>query len=297
MPGICIISFDCEGKWGLADQPFAPLTRKLNDDNLRQYYAAIFDILDKADVPATFATVQLFLKDRSEVSKEMLAYYAEKFPYLKDIKEAFENEPKGWNAPWLIDAIGSKHEIGFHGFTHIPWNELSQEDARAEIEGTPEEFRQTIIFPRNRVSHLDILAEYGCKGYRASTMAGSKIKKLAAEFNPFSAPAEPIMDATKGMTAVPAGYFMNWQNGPRRLVPRAISKMRVRQTIQDAARTGSVAHYWIHPENIATHPETLGYFQDVVDEMARARAAGQVEILTQLEYCNYVASQSGPQNG
>jgi hypothetical protein len=64
--------------------------------------------------------------------------------------------------------------------------------------------------------------------------------------------------------------------------------LRARNLLEDAARSGGVAHFWIHPENIATHRSTLANFAAIVEEMARARRDGRVEIRTQIAYCDLV---------
>ncbi len=291
MAGICIISFDCEGRWGLADQAYEPLTQMITDENLRESYDDIFASLTAADLPATFACVQLFLRDHKDVSDDELNSYGATFPYLRDVRAARADDLSGWHAPWLLDAIPKNHEIGLHGFTHIPWSELSPDQARAELANTPAEFRRTLIYPRNDVAHTDLLAEYGCEGYRVASKKRKGAAKLLAEANPYSAPAEPIKTGGN-VVEIPGGYFINWQRGARRHIPQSLSRMRARNCLRDAAKTGGVAHFWIHPENIATHPKTMQNFQAIVDEVARAHSAGDINVMTQIEYCRHVQSES-----
>lgn len=291
MAGVCIISLDCEGRWGLADQAYSQLTQMITDENLRTSYDAIFASLNAADLPATFACVQLFLRDAQDLHDDDLDAYGDKFPYLKDVRAARAADPSGWHAPWLADAISDKHEIGLHGFTHVPWGELSTDDARAELDGTPLEFRRTLIYPRNDVAHTDVLAEFGCEGYRVAPIKLKGAAKLLAQANPYSAPSEPIKTGSD-VVEIPGGYFINWQRGARRYVPQSLSRLRARNCIADAAKTGGVAHFWIHPENIATHPKTMLNFQAIVDEIARARNAGDVTVMTQVDYCRQLRNGS-----
>ena len=48
---------------------------------------------------------------------------------------------------------------------------------------------------------------------------------------------------------------------------------------------GGIVHYWLHPENVATAPSTLGVLRSIVGIAARSRDAGYCEVLTQADYC------------
>ena len=63
-----------------------------------------------------------------------------------------------------------------------------------------------------------------------------------------------------------------------------MTRWRARRILDHAARTGGVAHFWTHPENIATSPETLKNFNNVIDEVARAADRGDVRPMTQVEF-------------
>jgi hypothetical protein len=51
-----------------------------------------------------------------------------------------------------------------------------------------------------------------------------------------------------------------------------------------------VVHYWLHPENIASAPATLGLLRMLLREVADAREAGRCEVMTQLDYCGWAKS-------
>ena len=88
-----------------------------------------------------------------------------------------------------------------------------------------------------------------------------------------------------GPVPIPAGYFVNWQNGLRRMVPSAISDRRFDNILGDAEKSGGVVHFWLHPENIASAPATLGLLRTMARHVARSREAGRCEVLTQASYC------------
>ena len=57
MTGQCIISFDCESKWGLMDSLNDTHDQIFSSQNINQAYIDILSILKHFDLPATFAFV------------------------------------------------------------------------------------------------------------------------------------------------------------------------------------------------------------------------------------------------
>ena len=105
---------------------------------------------------------------------------------------------------------------------------------------------------------------------------------LAVGINLFERP-DPSVRGT-GIVAIPPGYFLNWRSGLRRAVPTLVTKLRARHLL-DQASGGRVVHYWLHPENVATAPATIGLLRMPPREVALRRDAGRCEVMTQLDYC------------
>ena len=139
-----------------------------------------------------------------------------------------------------------------------------------------------MVFPRNRVVHADRLTEIGIAGYRASRER-SRAMNLLSEFNPFVAPERALPDRVP--LVIPAGFFDNWQHGARRLVTRSLSKVRAERLLRRAARDSRIVHFWLHPENVASAPDTLDLVEDIVRLVARERDVGRCSVLTQHDYC------------
>lgn len=279
MTGVAIVSLDCEGKWGVADHLVTGGADRLTDERLRWAYRSITGVLDRFNVPATFAFVELFLFADQARQLDLTRGLAIGQPYLRAAVDAVAGLDEGWRAPWALDLIHHRHEIATHGFSHTPWDQLTAAQASAELELVPAERRRSMVFPRNRVRRQYLLRQHGCLGYRAARPAVSRLASLASEFNLFAA-----SDRAEGDETVPAGVFINWLSGGRRLVPRAVTRLRARRILDHAARTGGVAHFWTHPENIATSPGTLNNFNNVIDEIARAADRGDVRPMTQVEF-------------
>ncbi len=294
MTGKFILSLDCEGKWGVADHLTAEHHRTLSDDRLRSCYRDILALLDEYNVPATFAFVGAFTLSETEfrVHGDALDSFAAVAPHYiaPALDDCRNGSREGWLADWSVggvEAAKTAHEIACHGPTHLPWdNNVSEQVARTELallDFMPAiKNSKTYIFPRNYVGHTDILSEYGFVGYRAAKSM-SRIVSLASEFNIFS-PAEADFPLSRPL-AIPAGYFVNWKSGLRKSVPTSLSALRARNMLKAAAQNGRSVHYWTHPENIASAPQTLDVLRAIIQEAAYLRDAGKIEIMTQIDYC------------
>ena len=295
MPARFILSFDCEGKWGSADCLTPQHRRDLTDVKLNDAYRAILDLLDEYRIEATFAFAGLFSQSpdgfaRLRPEVEALAGRASDYlgPALSDMDDT---RGDGWHGAALVDAVRgarTQHEIALHGVTHVPWTTMEAAFVDAELrlfeelEGPVRDSR-TFIYPRNRVAHADVLAARGFLGFRDARPDRSRLRSLLSEFNLFEAPEGDAVSG--GIVAIPAGYFLNWRSGGRRLVPPAITQLRARRLLDRAAASGAVVHYWLHPENIATAPSTLDSLAALVRDVAKRRDDGRCVVLTQLDYC------------
>lgn len=283
MAGRFILSFDCEGKWGVADHLQPTHDVQLSGARLGEAYRRIADLLAETDVPATFAFTELMLLDPDALAALPGAEIAARLPYTKAaFAEIAAGRHDGWSLPGVAALIADRHEIATHGVTHAPWGEIDADQARFELSLTARAPDQTFIFPRNQVAHLDVLAEAGFTGYRLGPPPRSRAASLLQELN-LAGRSEPVPPAAMPQP-IPAGYFINWRSGPRRLVPPAVTRRRARHILAHAAKTGGVAHFWTHPENIASAPDTLINLRAVVEEAVRLRDAGRIEIVTQRDF-------------
>ncbi|HEX8064317.1 MAG TPA: hypothetical protein VF535_14025 [Allosphingosinicella sp.] len=293
MPGRFILSLDCEGKWGVADLLTAAHHETLSDQRLRDAYEAIGKLLADLDVPATFAVTEFFLRSRDELMALPHDEIRARLPYAGPaFDDLSRGSGEGWSAPWLPDLIGRRHERACHGVTHTPWTAMTREQARFELSLAPRSAGgRTFIHPRNAVAHLDLLEEAGFAGYRLPPPRRSRAASMASEFNPLvraqpSPPPAPLQP-------IPGGYFINWLSGPRRIVPKAVTRLRARRVLRDAARNGTVAHFWTHPENVATAPATLDNLAAVLEEAVSLRRQGLIEVMTQIDYCRSLSGGTG----
>lgn len=301
MGSIFILSLDCEGKWGVADHLTAAHRRDLAGERLSAAYHSVLRALDEHDVAATFAFVGAFTQSQAgfAVIRPQIKKLAGLAPaYLKPaLQDIDDTAGDGWHGGDLVDAVLDSripHEIALHGTTHVPWTQVDADFARAELQLAgelrgPIRGSRTFVYPRNLVGHVELLDQHGFAGYRRAAPARSRTASLMSEFDLRVAPDRPR--SSSGLKEIPAGYFLNWCHGLRRLVPPAVTIARARRLLETAERGGGVVHYWLHPENIASAPSTLESLQALLREVSKRRDSGHCQVLTQLGYCHWLESR------
>ncbi len=287
--GRAILSFDCEGKWGIADHLQPSHDATLNDERLSEAYTAIAALLARHGVRATFAFVGLFLRSADELAALPADEIAATLPYTRAAWEQMAAGRDGWAGAWAVETVDTGHEIACHGISHTPWDDLTDAQVDYELALGGDLSGQTMIFPRNRVAHLDRLRAAGITGYRVAPPDRSRLTSLLSEFQLWQ-PSEGDPPPA-AMQPIPGGVFINWLSGARRLVPPAVTRLRARRMLAHAAATGGVAHFWTHPENIASAPATLGNLAAIVEEVDAQRRRGRIAVVTQADY---VAERQGP---
>ena len=125
MPATFLLTFDCEGKWGVVDC-MSPHYRAFTSDRLETAYRAVLALLQKYRVGATFAFTGAFAMQRSEfeaLRPEMAACGADAVPWMRLALAEIERDGDGWFSPATFRAVNDAgiHEIASHGFSHLPW--------------------------------------------------------------------------------------------------------------------------------------------------------------------------------
>jgi peptidoglycan/xylan/chitin deacetylase (PgdA/CDA1 family) len=299
VPGKFILSLDCEGKWGAADVLTERHQRDLSTGRLFRAYREILRVLEEFNLPATFAFVGAFSqspRDFASIRPRLEAWSGSAQAYLAPALSDVDRGAAGWHGHDLLASVVDSrvgHEVALHGVTHVPWTSMSEADAEAEmalfhdLQGPIRESK-TFVYPRNLVAHVGVLARHGFIGFRAARPHRSRVLSLLSEFDLFEAPQEPVLSPE--LVHIPAGFFLNWRSGLRRLVPPAITSMRAKRLLRAAAGSGGIVHYWLHPENVASAPSTIELLRALAREVARSRDAGDCEVMTQLGYCRWAES-------
>lgn len=281
MSATVIISLDCEGKWGVADHLDASHD-VIDSQRLHRAYERVFDILDTRKLPATFAVVEMFRKERAEL-EELAAEgrIGAALPYTRPAWDSIARNGDGWHAPWFDGMVTGRHELATHGATHTPWDQLQGDSLAMELDLMGPLDGRTMVFPRNKVAHLPSLRAAGLLGYRAERVS-TPVRRLLSELNPRSRPDQHVNGPAP--LAIPSGRFVNWKSGGRRFIPTSLSVRRARHLLRAAADEFGVVHFWTHPVNFVTAPETLDVFEGICDEIAGAVQDRKARVVTQRGY-------------
>ncbi|ADP69692.1 hypothetical protein Rvan_0406 [Rhodomicrobium vannielii ATCC 17100] len=301
MAGSFLISFDCEGNWGIADRRERIESRFITRQRLSQSYLALLKLLDVYDMPATFAFVMAFIlrdSERADWQPRLTDVTCDGRNWMENFRRAESSgDLDGWFCPEALDMVMAdrRHEIGCHGLRHVPFTGegVTEEVIRIELACAREIASsrgidlRTFVFPRNEVSRPDLLAEYGYRGFRnAHPSLGrlGRIGNLLRECDVWER-AQPEEAPVSGLVSIPGGCFINWQKGARRLVPRALCRARWKSIIADAADNDRIAGVFLHPHNLIDGPETLLFLEDVLELLAEYREKRALRVVTQAEYC------------
>lgn len=300
--GKFIISLDCEGKWGMADKITPFHNNYITTDNLAKAYRVICDRFDWYSVSATFAFVMAFILDdkgRSNFNDHFCDDLVDGQNWLACFRAAeAAGNLDGWFCPEALDIVRDRgrHEVAAHGFSHLPLsNHLTTRDVvDRELNSCHQVAThlglklETFVYPRNDIGHVDALAAAGFQGYRAAPQrvlgVPNRLSSLILETNIFGKAEARIEVHSSGISVIPGGYMVNWQHGPRKIVPGWASSLRWGSILADAANNGKVAHLWLHPHNILTAPDTLERLDDILKEAVYWRDKGKIEIVTQSEF-------------
>lgn len=272
--GKLTISIDIELAWGVWDILTSEDLR-LAEAADRPICAALAELFDRHEVPATWAVVAALLDEASSTSRP--------------------GSTACWYAPEIVERlVRSKvgHEIGSHGGRHVYFDTAPASHAQDDLDFAKEVHRAhdlpftSFVFPRNVVGHLDILAGVGLRAFRgpdvgwtrAARWAGRRAKQLV-NFIDKSLPIPPRPAAVERYGAlldIPGSMLLLGRNGVRRFVLPSVTRAKLYMGLQRARRTGGIFHLWFHPSNFyyrqAEQLATLAWFLEyAADEASRGR--------------------------
>lgn len=150
----------------------------------------------------------------------------------------------------------------------------------------------SIVFPRNDVGHLEFLNSSGFNVYRKgvveqSILHSNKYYRVLDELNVLKSSQKFKHSKNNSMTSLPAGYFLNWPSGPRRLIPSEITYKRWDHILRSASRKSAQAHMWFHPHNMITAPKMRDTFENIIKNVSTRIKNGEIINLTMDECKRY----------
>jgi hypothetical protein len=305
--GSFIFSLDTELAWGYFDLDDAR-KRLFSPDGTRerQSIARLLDIFDEYGIVATWAVIGHLFYDACELCavcpvKDWQGKYL-------SYAEIYQTDHPLWYGADIIQTLltrGARHEIAFHGYTHRTFDEttMSQKEARLEVQewlraGMPKGVvPRSVVFPRNRVGHLDVFERAGFICYRGPKahpptygipFLGKVLNRLDLAFQIYTPPVySPSVDSS-GLVNLPASQ---WLFGFDRCVETILDgvglhRVRIRRLIdgvRKAADQRGLIHIWAHPFEFRSDKDfdKLRYLLNAVGEeiaQGRMQSVGMAEL-------------------
>ena len=291
------LSLDCEGLWGMADQPKVVNAGLICDASLAQAYGLISRVLEVNRLKATCAFVSAFAAGAEALRAHvpLLRELASQSPvWFAQVLPAIEGRrTDGWFGKDFYALLrGAGHEMAWHGATHLSLAEHTSADAvELELQLAARLFEalghspQSIVFPRNLVGHLEQLQRAGFQTYRARPPAGftGRLSGLLSDWNVLDGRVQARPLNQHGWHVSPAGFFLNWPSGARSLVPVSVTVSRWKSLLRAAVEQGGYVHMWFHPHNLITAPAMQSAFEQIMNEVGQLVRSGDMASLTMSE--------------
>ena len=309
--GVFTLSLDFELVWGARDlaEHLGPL---LHDARLTRdhVFGPLLDMLVERRIRATWATVgHLFLEGAEPVGGVMHpdvvppCHPWRKAPWWEGVPAGTERDhPEFYGRSLVLRLRDAGQELGCHGFSHAILGDpgCSRQTADTELARCVKEARaigvdlRTMVFPRNAVGHLDLVARHGFRTWRAPDPAWStrpgvprpigRVAHLVAVARAAEPPTVLPSPGPYGLCCVPGSASILPIYGIRRMIPIRSRQERALKGLRAAARDRRIFHLWMHPINLAADPEgLLAVVRTVLDEAVRLRDEGRIEVLSVAE--------------
>lgn len=305
--GVFTLSLDFELVWGSRDlyDPLEPLLVQARDTR-RIVFERLLGRLQALGMVATWATVgHLFLAEarrvdgvlHPEVVPPAHRWYPR--PWFQDVPEGTEAEhPEFYGRRLVRRLVEAGQEIGSHSFSHPVFGDpgCSRQCADTDLARCVALGRElgltlrAFVFPRNVVGHLDLVARHGFTCWRGPApdwysrpgvpRVAGRLAHLADVARAARPPTVLPERGPHGLWNVPASASFLPSDGVRRVIPVSRRVDRALAGLSDAVDQRRVFHLWLHPINLASHPEPmLAGLCRVLDQAARLRDAGRLDVL------------------
>jgi hypothetical protein len=332
--GVLSISFDFEMAWG-ARRHAHDLNHAQGIERVREVVHGLLNLFERHQISATWATVgHLMLRPEDcpngRFPRQLPAPRPDWFTgeWYDGIPSIHEERGLRYYAPDLVAAIVNcpvHQELASHTFSHVVIGEdaCSREIAHAEFATCREVAKnwgrevRSLVFPRNKVGHLDALRETGHVCFRGPNsewfLLGTAAKPIKNRLlnrltynlvrvlrfvDESLVICPPVGKARRieGLWELPHSMFFPGCSGLSKFVPRAAQVQRAIKGMRKAARLGRIFSLYTHPHNFL--PDVSGQldaFEQICVAAARLRDAGELEIKTMEEIADDLSQGRRPQ--
>jgi peptidoglycan/xylan/chitin deacetylase (PgdA/CDA1 family) len=298
--GHFVFSLDTELAWGGLWSQSPSSTASRDGAVERAHIQRLLDMLDEFAIAATWAvTGHLFYakcEDCDSCPVLILKGQDNRFD------EIWGASGSMWYGADVVDALlsrGSSHEIGFHGYTHRLFNQLTEEEARFEIAewlrlATRRGIRHySVVFPQGRIDHLRLFRDAGFICYRGKEvrhpilmvpLLGKVLNRINLKLAMLTPQVfEAKVDAS-GLVNIPSSQ---WLFRTHRAVENVLDSLNLAtlrfrpaiKSIDRAAQQSKVVHLWLHPQELRTDKD-FDKLRFVFERVAVHVKAGRLQSIT-----------------
>jgi len=297
--GVFTLSLDFELIWGTLEDHGPDAFRKACEREREEVVDRLLGLLAEFEVPATWCTLGHLFLDSCALENGV------KHPEIAAARRSsgrdwFADDPctdertdpvfYGRSLVEKILACPIPQEIGCHSFSHVLFDQCSDETAASELAECVRLAAQagvelrSFAFPGNRVGHLTQLREHGFSCYRGNEPGWYEgpgpgaVRRLAHLADVVLARTPPVSEPSQedtGLWNVPASMMYFPMHGRRRHIPLSRRVRRAVKGLDRAARERRVFHLWFHPTNLADQPDLMFEgLRSIFEHAARLRDDG-----------------------
>lgn len=279
-----MISFDFELGWGNVHMTkWRERQAKGVYTNLRKVLPEMLAEMDALQVPATWATVGAMIE---RPANRDFGHLPNKWRPLV-IASLAESEPQTFNGKDVFEmvlAAKSRHVIGCHSFSHIPFTyegmsggvidaEIDRFQAAVKTYGISPD---VLVFPENREAHLDVLSRRGFRKVRVAAEGNFSNRWLYLASSLVVAPPKAREMTHETGLLRHAGSMLFADAAQAWRVP--VIMRRFHLGLKNVLREGGTLHLWSHPFNFAESPALKTAFIAMLREVAMHRDAGRLKV-------------------
>lgn len=301
--GAFTLSLDFELIWGTQDVAGPNGFRQACLFERQRIIDDLLTLLHEFEIPATWCIVgHLFLDacDGKHADLKRPTHSWIRDDWFKHDPGGRESDDSVFLGKSLVEKIlacPTTQEVGFHSFSHVIWGDpgCSREAAESEITACVRAAAWTgkrgtsFVFPRNRVGHLDVLAQHGIRVFRGpgprwyeqdeNPGALGRLAHLLEVAVGTPAPTVLPESTAEGLVNLPGSMIYLPAHGIRGLIPVSRRVQRALAGLRVAAEQRRVFHLWFHPTNLADHYESMkAGLREVFGRARELRDAGQLDL-------------------
>lgn len=265
--GAVVVSLDFELSWGSHGLGGTPDVEEQRRENV----VRLLDLFEDLDAPVTWAVVgHLFLDRCDGVHADMARPYGPLGDTWYDVDPGTSlSADPSYYARDLVTQIRDsavKHEIGTHTFSHILCDQAGRDTVARELNYCQELASalgvdlRSLVFPQNRVGHLDAVSQAGIEVFRGvGRETVLRHERVAGRYRKYARfltqrPYRPVTPerVRDGLWRLPGSMYLPYNPLDPELNEFFPTHPRVTRAIKSitlAQERSGIFHLWAHPRN------------------------------------------------